>query len=144
MTTTQKKPPTWFWIISVIALLWNIMGVIAYLADAYMSVETLAELSQEQRMLYESRPAWVTGVFAIAVWGGLIGSIGLLVRKKWAYIMFIISLIAVLAQNVYQFFLSNTFDVLGSAAMAFPILIIIISILLILFSNWAKKNEFIG
>ena len=144
MTTTQKKPPTWFWIISVIALLWNIMGVIAYLADAYMSVETLAELSQEQRMLYESRPAWVTGVFAIAVWGGLIGSIGLLLRKKWAYIMFIISLIAVLAQNVYQFFLSNTFDVLGSAAMAFPILIIIISILLILFSNWAKKNEFIG
>ena len=144
MTTTLKKPPTWFWIISVIALLWNIMGVMAYLADAYMSVETLAELSQEQRMLYESRPAWATGAFALAVWGGLIGSIGLLLRKKWAYIMFIISLIAVLAQNVYQFFLSNTFDVLGSAAMAFPILIIIISILLILFSNWAKKNEFIG
>ncbi|PKA96443.1 hypothetical protein B0O79_0078 [Flavobacteriaceae bacterium MAR_2009_75] len=144
MTTTLKKPPTWFWIISVIALLWNIMGVMAYLADAYMSVETLAELSQEQRMLYESRPAWATGAFALAVWGGLIGSIGLLLRKKWAYILFIISLIAVLAQNVYQFFLSNTFDVLGTAAMAFPILIIIISILLILFSNWAKKNEFIG
>ena len=144
MTTTLKKPPTWFWVISVIALLWNIMGVMAYLADAYMSVETLAELSQEQRMLYESRPAWATGAFALAVWGGLIGSIGLLLRKKWAYILFIISLIAVLAQNVYQFFLSNTFDVLGTAAMAFPILIIIIGILLILFSNWAKKNEFIG
>ncbi|WP_209400260.1 hypothetical protein [Pseudozobellia sp. WGM2] len=144
MTTTLKKPPTWFWVISVIALLWNIIGVMAYLADAYMSVETLAELSQEQRMLYESRPAWATGAFALAVWGGLIGSIGLLLRKKWAYILFIISLIAVLAQNVYQFFLSNTFDVLGTAAMAFPILIIIIGILLILFSNWAKKNEFIG
>lgn len=144
MKADLKKPPTWFWVVSIAALLWNLMGVMAYLADAFMTAEALAQLSQEQQNLYEARPAWVTAAFAIAVWGGLLGSIALLLRKAWALTLFVISLIGVLAQNLYQFFLSNTFEVLGSAAMAFPILIISSSILLVVFSKWAKKNAFLG
>ncbi|SHI88797.1 hypothetical protein [Pseudozobellia thermophila] len=144
MKTNLKKPPAWFWVVSIVALLWNIIGVMAYLADAFMSAEALAALSQEQQNLYESRPAWVTAAFAFAVWGGLLGSLALLLRKDWALPLFIVSLVGVLAQNVYQFFLSNTFEVLGREAMAFPLLIITTGILLIIFAKWAKKNAFLG
>ena len=82
--TTSVKPPVWFWVVSIIALVWNLMGVAAYLMDAYMSIEQLEAMSQEMRELYEGRPAWVTAAFAIAVFAGFIGSIGLLLRKKWA------------------------------------------------------------
>jgi len=144
MTTNLKKPPVWFWVVSVSALLWNLLGVGAYLNDAFMGAEGLAKLTQDQRLLYESRPAWVTGAYAIAIWGGAIGCIALLLRKKWASTVLLISLIGILAQNIYQFFMSNTFEVLGSMAMLLPILVILIAISLVWFANWAEKKGYIS
>jgi len=138
------KPPTWFWIVSVLALLWNLMGVGAYLADAFMDVEALGEMTQEMRELYEGRPAWVTAAFAIGVWFGALGCIALLLRKKWAVPVFLISLIGVLGQQVYHFFLSNTFEVMGSENMIMPIFIIIISIALWLFARSSAAKNWIN
>ncbi len=144
MATNLKKPPVWFWIVSVLALLWNLLGVGAYLNDAFMSVEDLDKMSQDYRLLYESRPAWATGAYAIAVWGGALGCIALLMRKKWANILLLISLIGILAQNAHQFFMSNTFVVLGSKAMFLPIMVILIGILLVWFAKWAEKKGYIS
>lgn len=138
---TSIKPPTWFWIVSVLALLWNLMGVGAYLADAFVSVEALGEMTQEMRELYEGRPAWVTAAFAAAVWFGALGCIALLLRKKWAVPVFLISLIGVIGQQIYNFFLSNTFEVMGSGAMFLPIMVVIIAVALWLFArSSAAKN----
>ena len=144
MTTHLNKPSTVFWVVAILALIWNVIGAMAYLVDAFMSTEALAQLPEEQRLLYETRPAWVTTSFAIAVWSGVLGAIALLLRKKWAITAFIISLIGVLAQNVYQFFLSNTFEVMGTSAMILPVIIIIISVLLILFLKNTLKKGYLG
>lgn len=144
MTTNLKKPPIWFWVVSVLALLWNLLGVGAYLNDAFMSVEDLGKLTQDHRLLYESKPAWVTGAYAIAVWGGAIGCIALLMRKKWARTLLLISLMGILAQKVYQFFMSNTYEVLGSTAMFLPILVILIGISLVWFAKRAEKNGYMS
>lgn len=144
MTSNLKKPPIWFWIVSVVALIWNLVGVTAYLSDAFMSVEDLGKMTQEYRLLYESRPAWATGAYAIAVWGGTLGCIALLMRKKWAKIVLWISLIGILAQNVYQFFLSNTFEVVGSEAMFLPIMVIVIGVLLVWFAKSSERKGYIS
>jgi hypothetical protein len=67
MSTTQSssKPPTWFWIASILGLLWNALGVFAYLGQAYMTDEMKAALPEEQLQLMESTPAWVTAAFAM-------------------------------------------------------------------------------
>lgn len=138
------KPPLWFWIVSVIALLWNLMGAYAYLVDAYMSIEDLEAMTQSQRELYESRPAWVTAAFAIAVWGGVLGCIGLLLKKKWARPVLLISLFGVIGQQVFNFFLSNTFEVYGSEAMYAPIVILVISIALVYFARIAQGKGWLS
>ncbi len=143
-TETKVNPPKWFWVVSVLALLWNLMGVFAYLAQAFMSIEVLEAMSQAERELYESQPPWVTAAFAIAVWAGLLGCILLLIRKKLAKTIFVISLLGVLAQTTYNFFLSNTFEVYGASAMAMPIMIIVVSILLVLFSNKSISKNWLG
>ena len=144
MTSNLEKPPIWFWIVSVVALIWNLVGVTAYLSDAFMSVEDLGKMTQDYRLLYESRPAWATGAYAIAVWGGTLGCIALLMRKKWAKIVLWISLIGILAQNVYQFFLSNTFEVVGSEAMFLPIMVIVIGVLLVWFAKSSERKGYIS
>ena len=144
MTNSRNKPPMWFWIVSVLALLWNLAGAMAYLGQAYMSVETLAQMSDAERLLYESQPAWVTAAFAIAVWGGSLGCIALLLKKKWAKPIFSISLLGIVAQLSHSFFMSNSFEVYGSGAMVMPIMILIVGIALVYFTNSALKKGWLS
>ena len=136
-TTTTATPPTWFWIVSAIALIWNLMGVFAYLADAYMSIEDLEQMSQAQRLLYESQPAWVTGAYAIAVWGGALGCVLLLLRTKWARAILYLSLLGIVAQLSYSIFLSNSLEVYGPVGLIMPIMVLCIGIALVVFANKA-------
>ncbi|WP_298475190.1 hypothetical protein [uncultured Maribacter sp.] len=144
MTTNNVKPPIWFWIVSAIALLWNLAGVGAYLQHTYMSIEDLEKLSQAERLLYESQPSWVTAAFAIAVWGGALGCIALLLRKKWAKPMLLVSLLGVLAQMAHSFFISNSFEVYGPGAMIMPIMVIIIAIALVFFARKSQDRNWIS
>ncbi|PIB37782.1 hypothetical protein [Maribacter sp. 4G9] len=140
-TETKVKPPVWFWIVSVLALLWNLAGAMAYIGQAYMSDEVLATMSEAERNLFENQPAWVTGAFAIAVWGGTLGCIFLLLRKKWAKPVFIVSLLGLIGQLSYNYFLSGAFDTFEIVDMVMSVMILVISIALIVFSNKAiRKN----
>ena len=132
---TSVKPPTWFWVVSVIALLWNLVGVFNYLNQAFNQVALLETLDQAQREAFEGIPAWATAAFAIAVFSGTIASIGLLVRKKWAKPLFIISLIAAVAQFIHWLFISNAVEAFGSSTYAMPVIIIVIGLYLISFSK---------
>src|SRR5690606_2108284 len=110
MTTTSVKPPTWFWVVSIIALLWNLMGVFNYLNQALNKQAILESLDEAQRAVFEGIPAWATAAFAIAVFSGALGSIGLLVRKKWARPLFILSLVTAVAQFVHWLFINNAVE----------------------------------
>lgn len=143
-TETKIKPPIWFYIVSIVALLWNLIGVVSYLGQAFMTDEDLALLSEAERELIETQPAWVTAAFAVAVWGGTLGCLFLLLRKKWAKPVFIISLIGVLAQFGYSILLSNNMDVYGASAIVFPILIIVIAILLLILANTSIRKQWLG
>jgi len=90
MTTDATKPGTSFWVVAIIALIWNGMGAAAYLSTVTMSQETLDALPEAQRNIITSTPSWATGAFALAVWGGLVASLLLLMRKKLATPVFII------------------------------------------------------
>lgn len=140
MTNSTNKPTTVFWIIGVIALLWNISGIGAYLAQAYMTEEALAILPEAEQAYYNGVPAWVTAAFAISVFAGLLGCITLLMKKKIAITLFLISFIAVLVQFVYNFFIQDFMEISGAARIAMPIVIIIIALFLIWHSKDSEKK----
>ncbi|PRX53150.1 hypothetical protein [Flagellimonas meridianipacifica] len=133
--TNSAKPPIWFWVVSIVALLWNAMGVFNYLNQAYNKEAMLEGLEQAQREVFEGIPAWATAAFAIAVFSGILGSIALLIRKKWAKPLFTISLIAAVAQFVNWLFLSNTVEAFGPSAYVMPLIVVIIGFYLIFFSK---------
>ena len=84
-----------FWIIGAVALIWNVAGVVNYFAQ--MNPDALAAYREAERAIVEGRPASATGAFAIAVFGGALGSLLLLLRKSAAYYLFIASLLGVIA-----------------------------------------------
>lgn len=86
-----------FWVIGTVGLVFNLMGCLNYISQ--MNAEGVAAMPEAYRAIVESRPAWGTAAFAIAVFGGSLGCFLLLLRKSVAVYVFIVALIAtVLAQ----------------------------------------------
>ncbi len=133
-----------FWIISGLALAWNLIGVASYLASVMISPEALETLTEAERALYSDTPAWVTGAYAIAVFAGTLASIALLLKKAWAAPLFVVSLVGILVQMGHGFFMSDMLAVQGAGAAVLPILIIIVAIYLLWYANECKKKGWIG
>ena len=130
MTDSSIKPPVLFWIVGVLGLIWNGMGVNQYLGQAYQTDSWKSLMTPEQIELAQNLPVWYTACFALAVFGGVLGCIALLFRKKWAYLLFLLSLISVIIQMSYV-----TFSLKMSDLMT-PIIIIVA-----LFLLWYSKKS---
>ena len=139
MTNSTKKPPVWFWIVSILALVWNGMGVIAYLAKAFATDEMIAALPEEQQAEFLTEyPAWYTAAFAIAVFAGIFGCLALLLRKKWAYSLFIISTIGAIIQHAYLFMNVDM------PSLVMPVMILVVCVFLIWFAKNATTKGWIS
>jgi hypothetical protein len=138
------KIPKWFWVAAIFFLLWNIMGVISFFSHTFISEEALSALPENERELYGDYPIWTTIVFAIAVFFGLFGSLGLILKKKCAKPAFIISFCAIVPQMIHNVFFTKSMDVYGPAqATAMPVLIVVFGLFLIWFSNYSIKKDWI-
>ncbi len=83
-----------FWAIGSIALIWNVMGVINFFIQ--LNPEMLASYRESERAMIVGRPAWATIGFAIAVFGGALGSLLLLLKNPTGFYLFIASLLGVI------------------------------------------------
>ena len=144
MTASASKPTTGFWIISIVALLWNLSGLFAFFGDVFITQEALAALPDAQRELYESTPSWLKIFYGIAVFGGTLGCIALLIRKSFAISFFIISLLAILIQMGYSMLLTKAIEVNGIISIIMPIVVIGIAIFLLWYARHTKAKGWIS
>ncbi|MGB5483725.1 hypothetical protein, partial [Parasphingorhabdus sp.] len=140
----MNKPPIWFWIIGVFALLWSTMGLAAYFQHYMMNAEDFAALRPEQQQLLVSQPFWLTAAFAVAVFAGFIGSILLLARKRLSVRMFLLSMVAVFMQFGGLFLVLGYADILIGGEWIMPILIPIFAAGLYLFARKAEKKSMLA
>ena len=139
-----RKPSNLFWVISSIALVWNLMGVFNYLDQAFMTNKVLEVLPKEQQILYQDVPAWVTAAFAIAVFSGTLGSLLLLLKKKIATTFFIISFLGIVGQMSYGLLIDQNSDSYGPMGIAMPIIIIAFGGYLIWYSRKANEHRWLS
>jgi surface polysaccharide O-acyltransferase-like enzyme len=139
--TTRIKSPTWFMVVAVVLFVWNLLGVMAYIMQVTMSPEVMAALPDAQRELYENTPTWATAAFAVAVHGGALGCLLLILKKNLAGLLLQLSLAGVLVQMYHSFFISKSFDVFGPGAMVMPVMVIIIAIYVVTLAAKAKARK---
>ena len=111
----MNKPPPWFAVLAVLALLWNLAGLFAVVADLKLSAAEIAALPLDQQALYRARPGWSVVASVVAVVGGTLGCVGLLLRRRWAVPALAASLVGVLVQDI------GIFVVAGAASVAGPV-----------------------
>ncbi len=129
------------WVIGAVTLIYNLMGVINFVVQ--MNPDALASFPESHRAIIEGRPAWATGGFAIAVFGGALGCLLLLLRKSIAYYVFIASLLGAIVTMIH---------VLGMAGSDFGpveflignLVQLVVTAFLIWYSKWAKSKGWIS
>jgi hypothetical protein len=138
---TNKKPPTWFTVVVAVLLVWNLLGVAAYIAQVMMTPEALAALPDERRLLIENTPAWATAAFAVAVNFGTLGCLLLLLKRNLAGLFLQLSLAGVLVQMFHSFFMSNSLEVFGPGGLVMPVMVLIIAVYLVFLAARAKAHR---
>ena len=136
--------PLGFWIVSVLALLWNLVGMAIFFMQINMPPEALAAMPAEQRALYESTPVWVNGAFAVAVFGGAFGSAMLLMRKRLALPLLALSLLGVVVQMGYTYLMTPAFRVYGASGAILPALLVLIALFLVWFARRSLARGWIS
>jgi hypothetical protein len=127
------------WIVGVLALLWNFMGAFDYLATQLKLESYMGNFSEEQLEYFYGIPAWAVSGWAIAVWIGLVGTVGLLLRRKWSVLAFAVSLAGLAISSIYTLFLSNGLEIMGGTGTVMTVLIWVISIFLVWYSKQQVK-----
>lgn len=140
---TNEKIPSWFKYVAIFAFVWNLLGVMAFIAQIAMTPDMLADLPKAEQDLYANTPIWATIAFGVAVFGGAFGCVALIAKKSISSVLLILSLAGVCVQMFHAFIISNSFEVFGPSGTIMPIMVIVIAIALVRLSLKAKANHWI-
>lgn len=133
----MEQAPKWFMPVAVVALLWNLLGCAAYLADVMRSPEAIAALSPAEQAMYAARPMWSVAATAVAVWFGAAGSLGLILRQRWAHPLLLASLVGVIAQDISLFVVVPPEGGIAAAAFVVQGMVLLVAVGLVLLASKA-------
>jgi hypothetical protein len=134
--------PKWLRPVAVVALIWNLLGCAAYLADVTLTPADVAKMTPDQQALYAARPAWAVGATAVAVWFGAAGSVGLMLRKKWSVPLLLASLAGLIVQDAALFGFAAS--KVGPLAVVLQLLVLIIAIGLVMLARKGTRQGWLS
>ena len=130
------KPPTSFYIIGAVFLVWNIIGFMFYLQHAMMTPENVPEdVNATMLAFMDATPVWATSAYAIAVNVGMLACIMLLLRRSIAFPLFVVSLVGALILDFDSFVLRDVVAIWGDGAYIVPSAVVIIGVVEIWYSR---------
>ena len=128
MKSAQR--PMWFMLVAVLALLWNLFGLYSFYVHATATPEVVATWPEVQQQIAAVTPGWIFVPFAIATIGGTLGSLGLLLGKRWAVPVLLLSLLGIVVQFGAYYLLTPTWSLTGMAGATLPLCIALVGLFL--------------
>ena len=143
----SARTPAHLWIVGILSLLWNGFVAYDYLMTRTHNMEYLRTAMpgvdpQAGLAWIESMPMYAQVGWGLGVWLGLLGSVLVLIRSRWAVWSFGISMVGAIVSLGYQLLLAPPMPgAAESPAMkASPIVIIVIAIALFLYARAQEKK----
>ena len=135
---TRAATPRWYLGVAIVAVLWNLMGCMAFAMEVFAQEAMMEAMTEAQKEWARSTPGWIYFVYAFAVITGVAGSVGLVLRKGWSVLLLALSLVAVLVQMVYVMLIAGGLDAMGPSGLIMPGVVIFLSAILLWFSRFAR------
>jgi hypothetical protein len=139
------ETPKHLWVIGAVTVLWNSMGAMDFVMTQTKNESYMAAFTPEQLVFFYGFPTWVVAAWAVAVWGGVIGSILLLLRRGEAVWAFLASFIAMLITTIHNYGLSNGMEVIGDTfSLVFSAVIFFVALALFFYARSMKQQGVLG
>ena len=142
LQATRTVPTPWhLWVIGAIAVLWNAMGAFDYVMTETRNAAYMSAFTPEQLAFFYRLPGWVIAAWAIAVWGGILGALLLLLRRRLAVWVFLVSLVAMVVTTIHNYVLSNGLEIFADAGShALTAAIFVIALGLFIYARAMSKR----
>jgi len=141
MNDSSTETPMTHWLIAGAGLIWNFFGLMIYVMTVRATPEQLAaQYDAAQIAFMESVPVWATSANAIAVTAGVLACILLLMKRSLALPLFIVSLVALLVQDLHSFVLEDVISVFGMVPAYIQGTVLAVQIGLIFYTRSAKNK----
>lgn len=130
----------WYLPAAVASLLFMGLGCIMYLTHVLADP---ANMALDQRAAYEAEPLWVTAAYAVAVWVGLGGTILLVMRRKLAEWLLMVSLVAVLVWLAGLLVVTELRENMSANDLLLAIVIVAITWTIFWFARNSRRREWL-
>lgn len=141
----KARAPWHLWVVGIVALLWDAMGALDYVMTQTKNPEYMAEFTPEQLEFFYGFPLWVNAAWAIAIWGGILACILLLLRKAIAVPVFLVSWLAMVLTSFHNFVLSNGLEIMGDPfSLIFSAVIFLVALALYFYARAMRNNGVIS
>jgi hypothetical protein len=142
MSEAQTTPtPRHLWIVGIVALLWSLFGAMDYIMTQTENEAYMSQFSPEQLEFFYSFPAWLVAFWAVAVWGGVLGAVLLLMRKKLAVPVLLVSFLCMVVTTVHNYGFAEGADIVGGMGLSFSVVIFVVALALVIYArSMARKG----
>ena len=142
----SMRTPVHLWIVGILSLLWNAMGCFDYVMTRMRNTDYLS--SAMPNVDPNAMLAWIDGFpiyaqigWALGVWGGLLGSVLLLMRSRYAVWAYGLSLLGAVVGLGYQIAAAPPLAGADDAmSKAMPYVIILVALGLFLYARAMEKK----
>jgi len=138
---TKPAVPAWFWAVAIGALLFEAAG--AFLFANSLTLDP-ATLPLDQRAIYDATPQWMTIAWAVAIGTGVIGALGLLMRRRFAEPALLVSVIAVAVQFSGIFLVKQLRELTPEDHLMVPIVILVLAYALWQTAKLARRKGWLS
>ena len=142
MHATQR--PMSFRVVAAVALLWNLFGLFSFYMHFSATPDVVASWPEAQQQIAAATPRWIYAAFAIATVGGVLGSLGLLLRKRWAVPVLLLSLLGIVVQFGSVYALTPAWALSGIGGAILPLCIALFGLFLWWYAGKAAARGWLG
>jgi putative Mn2+ efflux pump MntP len=137
---TPRPVAAWYMPAAIASLLFMALGCIMYLMHVFADP---AQMPLDQRTAYEALPTWVTAAFAISVWVGAAGALMLVLRRKYAEMLLLVSLVAVLIWLAGMMLTTQVRENMSANDLLVAIVVVALTWTIFWFARHSRQREWL-
>jgi hypothetical protein len=132
--------PRAFRILAIVALLWNLLGLSEVISDLRMSAADIALLPPQMQEMIAARPLWSVVASLVAVVGGSVGCLGLILHRRWSLGVLAASLVGVILQDAGLALVARSAGGISTVVLVMQGLVLAIAVALVAFAKTAQHR----
>ncbi len=139
----SPKTPWHIWVVGGLSVLWNAVGALDFTMTETRNEAYLKQFTPEQLAYFQGFPLWVVLAWALATWGGVLGSVLLLLRRRLAVQVNLAVLVGMALTFVHNYVLTDGLKIMGGdgkGPVVFTGVIVLVGVLLFVYARAMSRR----